>query len=130
MIKILVIDDDKLIRWSLTQIFSQEGYTVKAVATAKEALKQISNISYHLIITDLEISEERGIGILKKIKEFQPTAKNIILSAFARNQVESMLGDLTVSSVIEKPFQSEQIKSIARDALAIKNFKKGENKRT
>ena len=124
MIKILVIDDDKLIRWSLTEIFSQEGYTVDAFGTVNEILKQVANTRYNLIFADLEINEETGIDIIKKIKESQPAAKIIILSALFRNQIETLLGKLAVYSIIEKPFKSEQIKSIAKDALGLTNLNK------
>ncbi len=118
MIKILVVDDDKLIRWSLKEIFSQEGYTVHAVATAKDALKQAKNIAYKLIFADLEINDESGIKMLRGAKVFQPDAKIIILSALTKQQIEPKLGNLNIFSIIEKPFRSEQIKTIVKEALS------------
>ncbi len=121
MAKILVVDDDKLIRWSLKEIFSQEGYTVDAVATAKDALKQAKNITYKLIFSDLEINDENGIEMLKKARAFQPEAKIIIISALTKQQIESKLGNLCIFSIIEKPFRSEQIKTIVKEALGSTN---------
>ncbi len=117
LIKILVVDDDKLIRWSLKELFSQEGYEVKAVATAKEALEQAEDMPYDLIFTDLEINEENSTEMLRKMTSFQPEAKIIILSALTRQQMESQLENLRIFSIIEKPFRSEQIKSIVKEAL-------------
>ncbi len=121
LIKILVVDDDKLIRWSLKEIFSQEGYVVDAVATAKDALKQAKNITYELIFSDLEISDESGIKMLRKARTFQPDAKIIILSALTKQQIEPKLGNLSIFSIIEKPFRSEQIKTIVIEALGSTN---------
>ncbi len=121
MIKILVVDDDKLIRWSLKEIFSQEGYTVDTVATAKDALKQAKNSTYELIFSDLEINDENGIEMLKNAIVFQPDAKIIILSALTKQQIEPKLGNLSVFSIIEKPFRSEQIKTIVKEALGSTN---------
>ena len=121
MVKILVVDDDKLIRWSLKEIFFQEGYTVDTVATAKDALKQAKNISYELIFSDLEISDESGIEMLRKARTFQPDAKIIILSALTKSQIEPKLGNLSIFSIIEKPFRSEQIKTIVKEALGSTN---------
>lgn len=121
LIKILVVDDDKLIRWSLKEIFSQEGYVVDAVATAKDALKQAKNITYELIFSDLEISDESGIEMLRKARTFQPDAKIIILSALTKPQIEPKLGNLSIFSIIEKPFRSEQIKTIVIEALGSTN---------
>lgn len=117
LIKILVVDDDKLIRWSLKELFAQEGYAVKAVATVKEALEQAEDKPYDLIFTDLEINDENSIEMLRKMTHFQPEAKIIILSALTRQQMESQLENLKIFSIIEKPFRSEQIKSIVKEAL-------------
>ncbi len=121
MIKILVVDDDKLIRWSLKEIFSQEGYAVDAVATAKDALKQAKNIPYELIFSDLEINDENGIEMLRKARALQPEAIIIIISALTKQQIEPKLGSLSIFSIIEKPFKSEQIRSVVKEALGSTN---------
>ncbi len=122
LIKILIVDDDKLIRWSLKELFAQEGYEVKAVATVKEALEQAEDKPYDLIFADLEIKEENSTEMLRKITSFQPEAKIIILSALTKQQMESQIGDLNIFSIIEKPFRSEQIKSIVKEALVPSEF--------
>ena len=130
LIKILVVDDDKLIRWSLKEIFSQEGYTVDTVATAKDALKQAKNITYELIFSDLEINDENGIEMLRKARAFQPEAKIIILSALTKQQIEPKLDSLSIFSIIEKPFKSEQIKTIVKEALDPTNHENESGNRT
>ncbi len=125
MIKILVIDDDKLIRWSLNEIFSQEGYKVDAAATTQEALEQAETIHYDLIFADLEINEENGFEMLKKIGKLQPSAQVIILSALSKTEIEPSLGNLNIFSIFEKPFKGEQIRSIAKEALNLTNYDKG-----
>jgi len=117
LIKILVVDDDKLIRWSLKEILSQEGHEVDAVATATDALTQVENTDYNLIFCDIDIEDENGIEMLKKLLVVQPEAKTIILSAHSRNHIEAQLGNLNILSIIEKPFQSEQIRGIVKDIM-------------
>jgi DNA-binding NtrC family response regulator len=116
--KILVIDDEKLIRWSLKEILTQEGYEVDVTETTGEAINLAREIPYHLIIADLEIQEESGIEMLKKIKEFRPEVKTIILSAHPEQKIQPEFGDLTVFATIEKPFKSDQLLSIAKEAIA------------
>ena len=115
--KILVIDDEKLIRWSLREILTQEGYDVDTIDTAGEAIKLARDIPYDLIIADLEIQNENGIEMLKKIKEFRPELKTIILSAHPIKKIQPEFGNLQVLATIEKPFKSEQLLSIAKEAL-------------
>ncbi len=130
LIKILVVDDDKLIRWSLKEIFTQEGYMVDAVATAKDALKQAKNITYELIFSDLEINDENGIEMLRKARAFQPEAKIIIISALTKQQIEPKLGNLCIFSIIEKPFKSEQMRTIVKNALVSTNHENESGNRT
>lgn len=117
MAKILIVDDDKLIRWSLKEIFAQEGHDVDAEASPAEAISQVKNKPYDLIVADLEINEQNGIEMLKKIKALQPGTQMIILSAHTRKKVESLLGSFPINSIVEKPFQSDQIRAIAKKAL-------------
>jgi DNA-binding NtrC family response regulator len=115
--RILVVEDDKLIRWSLKEIFTQEGYEVDAVDTIKDALSRATNNAYNLIFADIEMGEETGIDMLQEIDELQPLTKIVILSANTRNQIEPFLGTLKIFSIVEKPFNAEQIKMIAKEAL-------------
>lgn len=115
--KILVIDDEKLIRWSLREILVQEGYDVDTADRAEEAINLAKDIPYNLIIADLEIQDEDGIEMLKKIRNFRPDSVAIILSARPKQQIAPEYGDLRVFDIIEKPFKSEQLLSTARIAL-------------
>lgn len=117
MAKILVIDDDKLIRWSLKEIFTQEGYRVDTVASSQEALSLLEHMPYHLIFVDMEIADENGIEMMRKAKALQPELKIIILSAQTKNQIESQLGSMHVFSIIEKPFKSEQVREVVKNAF-------------
>ncbi len=117
MNKILVADDDKLIRWSLKEILSREGYEVDTVASSLEVIQQIENFPYSLIFTDFEIDDENCLHTIRKIKSFQPNVKVIILSALSRQVIESQLGGLDIFAIIEKPFQSDHILSTSKEAL-------------
>ena len=124
--KILIVDDDKLIRWSLKEMFTQEGYEVDAVASTKDALSQATNKPYNLIFADVELSKEMGFDMLREINKLQPLAKIVILSAYTKHQIEPFLGTLNIFSIVEKPFQSEKIKALAKEALdTLKSTKKG-----
>jgi DNA-binding NtrC family response regulator len=115
--RILIIDDDKLIRWSLKEIFSEKGHKVDTAAAPDEALGLAAETQYNLIFADLELNEADGIEMLKKINDVQPEAKIIILSAMPVNQVETQLAGLAVFAVVEKPFDSDKIRDLAVKAM-------------
>ena len=121
MIKILVADDDKLIRWSLKEIFSLEGFCVDTAASSLEAVQQAGKEVYNLIFTDIEMDEENGISTVVKMKAHQPTAKIIVLSALSSQQIEIQLDGLNIFAVLEKPFKPEDILAIVQRAIGNRN---------
>lgn len=121
MLRALVIDDDKLIRWSLQEIFSQEGHHVDTVGTVSDALIQAKESPYHLIFTDMEIDKTDSIDMLKALQKIQPRAEIVILSAQSRQHIGQQIAGLSISNIIEKPFNSDQIRSIAKATLDLLN---------
>ncbi|MCP2521031.1 response regulator [SCandidatus Aminicenantes bacterium Aminicenantia_JdfR_composite] len=115
--KILIVDDEKLIRWSLTKILTQSGYEVKAVESGEEALKEIDETSYDLVFTDLKMTGIDGIEVLKEIQKVSPKTKVVIITAYGTPQVRSLALKFKAFSFIDKPFKAEQIKTVARSAL-------------
>jgi DNA-binding response OmpR family regulator len=117
MLRVLVLDDEKLIRWSLEKILSQEGYSVDTAATTEDALKLAEKTEYALIISDLEICGDQAKSIFSNMLSKQPQARIITLTALPRDQVERTLGGITTHSIIEKPFTSEEIKAVVNEAI-------------
>jgi DNA-binding NtrC family response regulator len=69
---ILIVDDEKLIRWSLKELLSGEGYTVKAVEDGKSALEALADESFDLVLLDYMLPDMNGIQILAEIRVTQP----------------------------------------------------------
>jgi DNA-binding NtrC family response regulator len=114
--RILVLDDEKLIRWSLKQILVQEGYDVDTAASTEEALNLTNLKHYGLIFADLEICGDQSRSYYKQLLSRQEGAKLIVLTAMAKDQAERELAELPFQ-ILEKPFESEDIKVAARRAL-------------
>ncbi len=121
MLKVLVIDDDKLIRWSLKEILAQEGHYVDVVSNINDAFSQTEKVSYQLIFVDFEIEDENCIDMLKKLKKSHPETQIIILSAQSQKQIESQIEGISVNAIIEKPFDSGQIRALSQGIEDKKN---------
>ena len=115
--RILVLDDEKLIRWSLKQILIQDGFEVDTAASTDEALDLCGLKRYGLIFADLEICGDQGRTYYKKLLSRQAGAKLVIVTALAKDQADRELDDLVPFAILEKPFESEAIKATARRAL-------------
>jgi DNA-binding NtrC family response regulator len=114
MLKVLIIDDDKLIRWSLKEILSQEGHQVDVCSNIDDAFSQTEKHSYQLIFADFEIENENCIDMLKKLNTSHPETQIIILSAQSQKQIELQIEGISVHAIIEKPFDSDQIRVLSQ----------------
>ena len=114
MLKALIIDDDKLIRWSLKEIFTQDGHQVDEACDQEEALNHARRTDYDVVFADFELEDSDAAEMLKSLNIIRPQAVVIILSALPSGQIEPRLQGLEVLRIVEKPFEPEQIRSILR----------------
>lgn len=84
--KILLVDDDKTILSVFSKSLEHAGYSVSTALGGAEALQIISALSFHLLITDLNMPGINGINVLQAAKQQHPESVAIILTGF---------GDLT-----------------------------------
>lgn len=115
--RILILDDEKLIRWSLDQIVGQEGFEVDSAATTEEATALAGKNSYGLILADLEICGDGAGSFFPGLLRDQREAKVIIITALPADQAEQKLGEFKPYRIMEKPFASAQVREAVRTAL-------------
>jgi two-component system, NtrC family, nitrogen regulation response regulator NtrX len=80
MATILIIDDEKAIRKTLTEILSFEGYKIDEAADGEEGLKRFSEKSYDLVLCDIKMPKLDGIEFLEKSKLINPDVPVIMIS--------------------------------------------------
>ncbi|MGD0036130.1 MAG: sigma-54 dependent transcriptional regulator [Bacteroidota bacterium] len=80
--RILVVDDEQIIRESLSFILKKEGYNVEEAANGKDALTKHEVNPFDIIITDIEMPEMKGVDLLKQIRQRTPQTLVVIITAF------------------------------------------------
>jgi two-component system response regulator AtoC len=67
--RILVVDDEHLIRWSLEQNLKKQGYDIMTAGTGEDALKMVREEQPDLILLDIQMPGINGLEVLEKVKE-------------------------------------------------------------
>lgn len=106
--KILIVDDEEIIRMSLQQDLQDEGYLVETAEDGVAAIKMLER-GYELIITDLMMEGVDGIEVLKKAREGNPQQAVFILTGYG--ELDSAINALRFGAVdyLLKPYNHEEL---------------------
>jgi len=117
--RILVVDDEELVRWSLEQALSPDGHKVKSVGSGEEALEEFKRDGYDLVILDIKLPGIDGIEVLKQMQKINPASLVIMITAHGgvANAVEAM--KCGAHDYLQKPFEIEEVKVTVQKALEI-----------
>ena len=117
-VKILIIDDEELICWSLKHSFEKvEGYIVNCAYTGDDALDKLNENHYDVVITDLNLPDVKNYEIVKKIKNVAVSTPVIVISAYLSDNV---LDDVTKQGAVKcinKPFEIDYIMGEVKQAM-------------
>ena len=119
--KVLIVDDEKLMRISLESQLKKEGYSVKSVDNALDGLKMVKSEEYDVVVTDLRLSGLSGIDFLKEIKKHNQEIIVVIMTAYGT--LESAVSAIKEGAYdyIAKPFSTDELIIKLQRALYYKN---------
>lgn len=124
--KILVVDDQNLVRNLIVNLLVKEQYEVEQVTSGKEALEKIEEYSYDLIITDIMMPEMDGYELCQKVKENENHKTVPIIIITSKNSVEdlSKAFEVGANDYIIKPFNSKELILRVKNNLQIQYLQK------
>ena len=102
--RILVVDDEDIVRTSCSRTLSPEGYEVRLAKNGVEGLKMASEERFDLVLTDLKMPDMDGIEVLRIIKEKWPETAVIIVTGYQTVDTAVKSIKLGAYDYIEKPF--------------------------
>lgn len=118
MVKVLVVDDEEMIRWSIAQTLSAAGYEVAEAETARDGMKLFRQLLPGVVFLDLRLPDGDGLQLLKQMKE-EPGARSavILMTAYGEISTAAQARQLGAFDYLSKPFDFDQIAlTVARAA--------------
>jgi two-component system response regulator AtoC len=113
---ILVVDDERLIRWSLTKRLKAEGYEVLEAETGREALDRLDE-GVDLVLLDYKLPDIDGVTVLRRIKEHDQDILVILLTAYATVETAVEAMKIGAYHFANKPFELEELIGTVERAL-------------
>ena len=115
---VLVVDDEKLVRWSIRKLIGADEYNVVCVANGKEAIEKLKHEWFALIITDLVMPDINGIEVARRARELQPDAEIIMMTAYRSLIDQADAQAAGISAFLNKPFMIQEVKRLVSQLLA------------
>ena len=114
--QILVVDDEWLVRWSVTQALQARGFDVDEAADAASAMRAFDT-DCDLVLLDLHLPDSEDLQVLSFIRSRSASVPVIIMTAFATREVVEEAAALG-ASVVPKPFDLNDLAMAVKCALA------------
>jgi DNA-binding NtrC family response regulator len=126
--RILVVDDESLMREFISESLLSHGYEVDCAENGARAIDLLCGEPYDVILTDYKMPKVTGMDVLKKARERMPDAKVIIITAYGtvENAVEAM--KLGAYDYITKPFGVDEILILVKRAIEFKSLQEENRK--
>ncbi len=114
---ILIIDDDKLIRWSLSTVLGRAGYRVHEAATGKEGLAAVESGTPDLVLLDIMLPDMDGFTVLEAIRRSHPDLPILTMTADATTETALQALRLGARGHLDKPCDSAVLQDAVSEAL-------------
>ncbi len=108
-VKVLLVDDSKLARRNLRQIIEPAGYVVVEAEDGMRALERYFLEKPDVVFLDLLMEGMHGFEVLEKLRQIDPQARVLVVSADIQSSSRDMALAAGASGFVEKPFDAQQI---------------------
>lgn len=121
--KIMLVDDEGFILKSLKRVLARvSNYDIECYESAELALKRVQTGIYDVFVSDYRMPEMNGVDFLKFVREIQPEAMRIILSAFTEiDTLMAAINDAEIFRFIAKPWSDADLLQTVEQAIDYKN---------
>jgi DNA-binding NtrC family response regulator len=116
MAEILIVDDDDVIRETLSELLSSQ-YVCETAETAEEALAKLQAKKFDVVLTDISMPGLTGLDLLEKVQQLYSQTRVIIISGVSDEDHAHRLLSLGAFDYLQKPFRLEMVEKSVERAL-------------
>src|SRR5215216_3565733 len=119
ILRVLVVDDEPLIRWSVAETLIERGYLVVESGDASGARRAVSDgQAFDVVLLDYRLPDSNDLSLLASIRRASPRTRVIMMTAFGGPEV--LLGALELGAyrVVDKPFELQAIADLVAQAAS------------
>jgi two-component system, NtrC family, response regulator AtoC len=118
--RILVVDDEALIRWSVSETLAAHDYVIEEAADGASAIQAMSSHGspIDLVLLDLRLPDCDDLQVVAAIRHRSPATCVILMTAFGSSEIVQEARRLGVCAVMDKPFEMEALPPLVARALA------------
>jgi len=116
--RVLVVDDEPLIRWSVGETLTDRGYDVTETGDASGAKTAVRDAgsTFDVILLDFRLPDSDDLGLLATLRGLSPRTQIILMTAFGKPEVVRGALDLGAYRVINKPFELQAVAELVGQA--------------
>lgn len=117
MKKILVIDDNELITYSLAKTADHYPAEVSIASSGSDALEKVSSQYYDLCFLELELPDISGVDVMRKIREVSPSTRIALMTSAQSGEGSRRLAEGEADHLITKPFDLVEIRTLLSNLI-------------
>ena len=108
-LSVLVVDDEALIRKSLSKVLRAKGYAVETASTGEEGLEKAAAVRPQVMILDMRLPDTDGLSVLRRVRQVEPLLQIIVITAYGDVQSAVDAMKLGACDFLRKPYEMEDI---------------------
>jgi DNA-binding response OmpR family regulator len=120
--RVLVVEDEKLVNWSLVTSLTRWGFAVHPVFTGRDAVKELQKCGFDVVLLDYQLPDLDGLAVARQIRHLQPDTVIVLLTSFQFSELPPDRG--LINYYFNKPLDLGQLR---RDLNRISNKQELEN---
>ena len=116
-LRILVVEDETLIRWSIAETLAEEGHTVMEATSAATAVKALeAQDDIDVVLLDYRLPDSDDLGLLANVRRLQPRSAVVMMTAFGTPEMTEGALAAGAHRVVGKPFDMRDLESLVVEA--------------